>query len=237
MPIRAVFFDLDDTLLETHDSHFASLTAACTRGAELHPDWTTEGLREAFHRTYRRLETEMEAGRMNFPSHEVFRTQNWEETLRDCGLPPQLGTELAELYLDRRRAAYRLYHEGPAVLEELRRDRTLVLVTNGLSDLQREKCVAVHIDRWIPHLAISGELESWKPDPGIFRHAIALAGSRPDECVMVGDSLERDIAGAGALGIRTVWVRRYPHLEPIDGITPDAELADLTGLRALLDAW
>lgn len=234
MPVRALLFDLDDTLLETHDAHQAALAASCARAAERHPEWTVEALTLRFVETYRRLEEDLEAGRLAVPTHELFRTRTWEETLQSCGLPLALGEELALLYLEKRRALYRLYADVPETLTELSRDYSLVLVTNGLSDLQREKIAAVGLERWIDRILVSGEVDSWKPDPVIFRHALRLAGVEAHEALMIGDSLTRDIAGAAGVGIPSVWMRRYPHLEPIAGIQPGHEVADLPALRAWL---
>jgi putative hydrolase of the HAD superfamily len=237
MPIRALFFDLDDTLLETHTAHAAALRLCCEHAARRHPDWTTERLQEAFVRSYRALEAGLEAGEVSFSSQTMFRTRTWDDTLRACGLPPSLGEELTRMYLAERRGRYRLYEDVPDALDALEREYGLVLVTNGLGDLQREKIEAVGLARWIDHIAISGEIGSWKPDSRIFRHALELAGVPPDEVVMVGDSLERDVTGAGSLGIRTVWIRRYDHLAPIEGIRPDAEVADLRSLPSVLARW
>jgi putative hydrolase of the HAD superfamily len=234
MPIRALFFDLDDTLLETHQAHQKSIRVSCEHAARCYPGWTPEQLRDAFFRAYRIVEEQMEMGRLTFDSQLLFRTRVWEDALEACRLDSALGRELAEVYLAERRRNYRLYDEVPELLDRLKPDFRLVLVTNGLPDLQREKIDAVGLERWFPHAAISGELRSWKPDPGIFRHALGLAGTVPAETVMLGDSLERDIAGAGALGIRTVWVRRYEHQRPIEGIDPDHEMTDLLALPQLL---
>lgn len=237
--LKAVFFDLDDTLLETHEAHQAALSASCALAAERHPEWTADALARVFSETFHRLEVELEAGRLNLTSQLLYRTLTWEETLRSCGLPLDLGAELARVYLDRRREQYRLYEEVPALLDELASRYRLVLVTNGLSDLQREKVAAVRLERWITRIAVSGELGSWKPDPGIFRHALELAEVSPDEAVMVGDNLAKDVGGAASVGIRTVWVRRYAHLVPIHGITPTIEvphLRDLSGTLAQLSA-
>jgi 2-haloalkanoic acid dehalogenase type II len=234
---RALLFDLDDTLLETYPAHSAALNLSCERAAELHPGWTPEQLREAFHRVYRVLEAQMEAGTLHFSSNLTCRTRTWEETLRSCGLPPDVGEELARVYLDERRKRYRLYEDVPAVLESLADRYALVLVTNGLGDLQREKIEAVRLERWFRRLAISGEVGSWKPDPGIFRRALELAGVEPHEAVMVGDSLERDVRGARSLGIRTVWVRRYPHLQVLDALQPDHTAEDLRSLAEILAGW
>jgi FMN phosphatase YigB (HAD superfamily) len=53
---------------------------------------------------------------------------------------------------------------------------------------------------------------------------------------MVGDSLPNDIAGAAALGMRTVWVNRFGAALPAE-IRPDAVIEDLRGLAAVLARW
>ena len=236
-PIHAVFFDLDDTLLETHHAHGEALWASCEAAAARHPGWTAERLAHAFARAYHSIEQQMEAGTLHFDSHLLLRTRTWEETLLACGLSPVLGEELARVYLTERRRRYRLYDEVPPLLDRIASRYTLVLVTNGLSDLQREKVAAVGLGRWFRHITVSAELRSWKPDPGIFHHALELASTGPEHAVMVGDALERDVLGAASIGIRTVWVRRYPHLQPVEGIRPDAEVEDLSGLEELLNGW
>ncbi|MFN3648539.1 MAG: HAD family hydrolase [Armatimonadota bacterium] len=230
MPIRALLFDLDDTLLETHHGHMTAMRVCCEQAAAAHPHWTPEQFRRSFTRAYHALESELEAGRFAYESQLHYRSVTWAQTLKECGLTIELAKELGELYLAERRKHYRLYEEAVEILERLGREYTLVLVTNGPSDFQREKIAALELERWVPHLVVSGEVGSWKPDAGIFRHALGLAGARPGEAVMVGDNLERDIAGAQAAGIHAVWMRRYPHLLPIPGITPDHEVEDLHGL-------
>jgi HAD superfamily hydrolase (TIGR01549 family) len=56
-------------------------------------------------------------------------------------------------------------------------------------------------------LAVSEELGIEKPDPRIFEWALAEAGVRPDEAMMVGDRIDNDIKPAKALGIQTMWIR------------------------------
>lgn len=234
MPVRALFFDLDDTLLETHEAHAAAIRVSCLRAAEHHPDWSPEAFHEAFVRAYRVLEAEMEAGNLNFSSQRMFRTRTWEETLKACNLTHDVATELADVYLAERRRRFRLYPDVEAALNQLPPHYKLVMVTNGLGDLQREKIAAVRLERWFPHIVVSGEVGSWKPHGDIFRKALALAEVEPHEAVMIGDSLERDIAGGRALGLHTIWMRRYEHLHPIPGIEPHAIASDLTTLAEVL---
>ena len=52
----------------------------------------------------------------------------------------------------------------------------------------------------------------------------------------VGDDPVRDVAGAAALGLRTVWMNPlghpWPHRTP-----PDAEIRSLDALVSVIDAW
>lgn len=64
-------------------------------------------------------------------------------------------------------------------------------------------------------VADSGVLGVEKPNPEIFLHAARALDSRPEECVMVGDSVPRDIKGAAAAGMKKVLVSSAPS-------TPDA---------------
>jgi putative hydrolase of the HAD superfamily len=54
----------------------------------------------------------------------------------------------------------------------------------------------------------SAEVGVGKPGRAIFERALAIAGVEPGEAVHVGDSLENDVAGARAAGIRPVLVTR-----------------------------
>jgi putative hydrolase of the HAD superfamily len=58
-----------------------------------------------------------------------------------------------------------------------------------------------------------------KPLPAIFAAALDLAGAGPTQCLHVGDSLAEDVAGALAIGIPAVWLRRAE--SGVDGEVPD----------------
>ena len=56
---------------------------------------------------------------------------------------------------------------------------------------------------------VSGDLGVAKPDAAAFHHALDLLGARPEDATMIGDSLERDVEGALAAGLRAVWINRH----------------------------
>jgi len=75
-----------------------------------------------------------------------------------------------------------------------------------------------------------------KPHPAMFEAGLAALGTSPEETAMIGDRPERDILGAHALGIRTIW-RRPPGFEGPCTPTPDAEISRLSELEPIFRAW
>lgn len=82
----------------------------------------------------------------------------------------------------------------------------------------------------------TSDLERTKPHPSVFAAALeALGDPEPARTVFVGDRLFDDIWGAGRVGMRTVH-RPNPGVPPFDA-SPDATIADLPSLVAVVDRW
>ena len=120
------------------------------------------------------------------------------------------------------------YPEVAGVLRELRvRGHALVVVSNwdcslpgwlegaGLRDL-------------LDDVVSSAAVGAAKPDPAIFAAALERADARPEDAVHVGDSLEKDVAGARAAGIRPVLV--YRDGGPPGGVEAIGTLSELPSL-------
>jgi HAD superfamily hydrolase (TIGR01549 family) len=89
---------------------------------------------------------------------------------------------------------------------------------------------------------ISAEVGLRKPHSGIFKIALDYFNARPEEAVMVGDTLGADIIGANNLGILSVWINRRAevrsdNLAHEDTIQPRATISALSELPGLLHAW
>jgi putative hydrolase of the HAD superfamily len=74
----------------------------------------------------------------------------------------------------------------------------------------------------------SAQAGAAKPARGIFERALELAGAGPREAVHVGDSLDNDVAGARAVGIRPVLLARDGR--PSAGVEAIRSLAELPAL-------
>jgi putative hydrolase of the HAD superfamily len=104
--------------------------------------------------------------------------------------------------------------------------------------MQTRKLVAAGLDRIAAAVCISEEVGANKPDPRIFETAASRAGVPLDGAWMIGDDLGADIAGAAAVGVRSVWVRRHvtsPAYDP--EVTPDLVAATFPeAVRLVLSA-
>ena len=137
-----------------------------------------------------------------------FRTAVWEEALAEQNAHDNaLAQSLAQRYIERRRI-YPRYPEVDELLKHIERDYKLGIVTNGVPDLQQDKLEGCGLSFAFDASVISGVLDIGKPERGIFDHICKELGVEPSECVMVGDNPERDVAGAIAAGIKSVYVSR-----------------------------
>ncbi|MER5640024.1 HAD family hydrolase [Kitasatospora sp. NPDC002227] len=83
---------------------------------------------------------------------------------------------------------------------------TCVIVTNGTSVQQEAKIRQTGLDRLVQGWVVSEAIGCKKPEPEIFHAAADLAGLPLTGAWVIGDSPHAEIAGANALGLRSVWV-------------------------------
>jgi putative hydrolase of the HAD superfamily len=101
------------------------------------------------------------------------------------------------------------YETSHAVLDALKREAIgLGIISNwdqSARDVLRE---AGLIDYFDP-IVISCEVGHTKPNPAIFKTALALAGVKPDSCLYVGDNYYDDALGSRALGMEALIINHF----------------------------
>ncbi len=169
-------------------------------------------------------------------NHHAFRTlyecevTSLRDTLADFGRddPPEpFVAELEDYWLNPP-----LYADALAFLRDL--DRPVCCVSNA-DTAPLHAAIERHALRF-DAVVTSQDARCYKPDPAIFRRALAALGVEPHRAVHIGDSLHSDIGGAGALGISTVWLCRASRIHDIGAAAPDHTIADLSAVPALLEA-
>jgi len=123
-----------------------------------------------------------------------------------------------------------MFPEARPALAALRERFTLIAVTNGNANLEKvgiDDLFHVHINAAMVGAA--------KPHRVIFDAAVDAGGATAAETLHVGDHPLYDVHGAREAGLRTVWVNRDGNEWPDDYAAPDAEVAHVGELEALLD--
>jgi len=222
--LRAVVFDLDDTLYPEREFVAGGMQAAARWAAG------QAGIGVEV------VEAELQECAQTGPAGKTFDT--W---LQRRNLPADWRRELVNAYRTHR-PRIRLYADARRALERMGRIYELGLVTEGDSAAQRAKLTALGVESLFRAVVILGrdELGNWKPSPEPFARCLEALGVPAQEAVYVGDNPRKDFRGARQIGMRTVRVRRpggiYAKLEPASADdAADLELADLDGLEAALE--
>ena len=133
---------------------------------------------------------------------------------------------LTEFFYQPVRAGASLYPETCEVLAQLRAaDLKLVIITNSPWDvplrLMRGDLAQWDLERFFDAFICSGNLAWRKPNPDFMFAAAEKVGVLPAGCLVVGDNLQADIAGAQAAGMKSVWINRTGATVPAGCPPPD----------------
>lgn len=210
--MRAILFDLDDTLYRFAPCHAAALDAAYrVLGGPL--DLT----RAAFEARYDAVRDAWVArlGEVAAAhSREIFFKTLVEEARGRT--TPTLSLDANSAYWDGFLSAMAPEPGVRDLLEDLgRRGLGRVLVTNLTVGIQLTKLVRLGLDHCFEQVVTSEEAGADKPDPRPFQVALARSGVDPGDALMVGDDFARDVLGATAVGLPACWIRWGRPVRPL----------------------
>ena len=214
--VRAVLFDLDDTLFD-HQRCARTALLAVRAGHSCFERFEPSELEASHARILEELHLEVMAGRRDLDSARVERFRrlySWAGVDADDGL----ATRTAHAYRDGYVAARTEVRGAAALLSAVRAHAMVVVVSNNLLQEQRDKLRHCDLDRHVDVLVVSEEAGMAKPDTRIFEIALQRAGVSAADAVMVGDSWTNDIEGARAAGIRAVWFSRSGAASPLPDV-------------------
>ena len=114
------------------------------------------------------------------------------------------------------------------VLLQLRQHYPLVLVSNFYGNIATV-LQEFHLDGIFDSIIESAVVGVRKPDPQIFTLGVEALGMLPDEVIVVGDSMDKDIVPAGKAGCHTIWYKGEGWTnDPVDESQADKVITDLT---------
>ncbi len=248
--VRAIYFDLDDTLCGYWEaSKFGMRRAFEQHGPE---GFTVDEMIQTWAAAFRDFSpTLKQTGWYEgyLKEGEPTRTEQMRLTLLRLGIvDDERAGNLSHAYMNERDGALSLFEEAEDVLLELKGRYPLGLITNGPADIQRQEIATLGIEHFFDHIFIEGEMGQGKPHAPVFERAAQAMECQPEELLFVGNSFAHDVAPALANGWRAIWVRRATDVPPSSGSTlskpedapagaakPDAVISSLRELLAYLD--
>jgi len=225
--LRAVAFDLDDTLWEIHPvleraelAVRAWLGENCPRIAE---QLTLEEMRAA--RVRIALEEPAQAHDMTY-----LRRTALARHAREFGYEESIAEAALEVFLCARNEIEPFEDVLPA-LERLRSRYVLATLSNGNADLER-----IGLASWFS-LSLNARLVgAAKPHPRCFEQLASALALPPASILYVGDDPVRDVEAARAAGFSTAWMNRRGEAWPEDLARADLVVRDCLELAHVLES-
>lgn len=96
--------------------------------------------------------------------------------------------------------------ETLSILEKLKKDYKIAILSNGQSSSQHDKINHVLDEKYFDVVMVSGDIGIHKPDTKIFDMMAQRLGVKNEECLMIGDVFSTDILGASKANMVPVWM-------------------------------
>ncbi|MEF8851639.1 MAG: HAD family hydrolase [Haloarculaceae archaeon] len=195
-PVDAVLFDLDDTVCTYRRSADDVLDIAFERVG-------VEPLFDA-QEYVARLDEFAEDG----DDIRDTRRASFAAFAAEAGYDRTVGEEIADIYTDERDQSNVEFLPGAREALDTLSDYRVGMVTDGDPWMQSQKLASLGVDERFEVVVHGGHDAPYKPNAEPFHVALGELGVDPENAVHVGNSLESDVRGALAAGLRAVWVPR-----------------------------
>jgi putative hydrolase of the HAD superfamily len=226
MPLRAVLFDVGETLVHPAPSFpelFSTVVAA--EGHTRSPDAVIDASRAVFHR-FSEAARDVELWTTSPERSARFWKSVYERMLRELGIPDDghLADVLYARFTDP--ANYALFDDVLPTLDELEAAGLVLAIVSNFEAWLEDLLGALGVRDRFAVRVISGREGVEKPDLRIFELALERLSLDPVDAMYVGDNPEFDVAPASTLGMTPVLIDRRDRF-------PDADTTRIADLREL----
>lgn len=231
--IRGIIFDYGGTL-DTGGRHWSEVLWDGYRQAGVEVD------KAEFREAYVYAERELARTLHILPAHDFhdmldIKVRIELEWLVQQGLfsPDEVeakGKEIAQICYD---FAKKTVHASEPVLQALSEKYPLVLVSNFYGNIETV-LEDFGIRKYFKDIIESAVLGIRKPDPRIFEHGVKSLGILPEQTLVIGDSLRKDIEPAESLGCQVLWIKGEGWIKEEDEQTHPNTIYALEEAKAIL---
>lgn len=202
--IKHLFFDLDHTLWDFKTNSRETLDEIYHRF-----ELKQKGISKVmdFIHAYEQVNDAMWAlYRNNEITKETLRKERFNETFMELGIvSKKLAERISEYYIFNSPRKTNLFDHTHYVLDYLRANYELHIITNGFEEVQHVKLSRSKLRDYFLHVITSEQVGFRKPSRYIFDHALETCKAKPEESLMIGDDLETDVLGAMNAGMKGIF--------------------------------
>ncbi len=223
--VKGVLIDIDNTLLDFNESAKLAMQMSFDKfGLPF-----TDVVHPTFIRINDGLWLQIEKGTL---TRERLHATRWNLILKELGIDFD-GTVVEKDFLENLNVCAVPVEGAMEVLEYLSKKYYLCVASNAPQIQSRQRMKISGIDKLIKQAFISQEMGVNKPAKEFFEKCFERAPQlKPEETVMIGDSLTADIAGGKAYGLQTVWYNFYGASSRPDIV--DAEVKKMAEIKNIL---
>lgn len=216
--IRAVLFDLDNTLLNRD--------ASVKKFIELQYERLQKYIEHIPKEKYITRFIELD------DRGYVWKDKVYQQLTDELAIDAITWEKLFQDYLDNFKYCCVPFEHLIEILNVLKEcNITLGMITNGYGQFQMANIKALDIEKYFDTILISEWEGIKKPNPLIFKRATERLGVKPNQCLFVGDHPANDVKAAKELGMKSIW-KRDPQWSQVEA---DFIIKDLSEIPFIID--
>ena len=227
MKYELLLFDADGTLFDFEKCEADALSNTLSRFNISFPD---EDLSALFKRVNIKIWEEFENKLITAGELKTERFRRYFSLINVDADPQEFSNE----YLLNLSRGTDLLPGALDLIKSIHTDFKIVIITNGLTSVQKPRFENSAIFPYVDKYVISEEFGIPKPNKEIFEHALSVAGhAEKSTTLMIGDKLSSDIKGGINFGVDTCWYNPYSKPNSSD-IKPMYEIKSLPELKQII---
>jgi len=196
---KLILVDADDTLFDFEKVEKAAFERSFMK---MEHNLDVEGMKQKYTIINKLLWNDVEKGLL---SSKQVRVERFRRLFHDLEISFS-ADQFSDLFIKYLSEGVFLLEGAEEICKYLSSKYTVVIVTNGIKEVQLSRLERSSIKKYISDIIISEEVGVSKPDPRIFEFALKkLNHSDKSNVLMIGDSLSSDIQGGVNFGIDTCW--------------------------------
>lgn len=224
--IKAVFMDVDDTLLDFNECARENIINCFKKNALEYSEHIFDFFLARNIRLWKRIEDGL------LTVDELHRTR-WAGIFRDLGINAD-GASFEQDFIAGLRETSVPVSGAHEIMEYLHERYRVVVVSNASNSQQTTRLKKAGLMQYVDDMFGSLDIGINKPSRGYFDYCFShLDGILPSQTVIVGDSLNADIKGGAEYGLHTIWFN-IRDLAPSETVSPDYTVSSLEQIKSIL---